>query len=143
MKYYFYSAMLIMPFILMLPTVFTGKYSILMLLSMITFSIGPVYCLLMQMAVYNRQTMPLNAKFISKGNMENNYFQVVAELLAMFCPVIFISVLKAFFSENVTFIILLVIGLIFIVFHKLWLRNIYMRFMSRRYRNMESFRATR
>lgn len=142
-KYYFYSAMLIMPFILMLPTVFTGKYSLLMLLSMITFSIGPVYCLLMQMAVYNRQTMPLNTKFISKGNMENNYFQIVAELLAMFCPVIFISVLKAFFSENVTFIILLIIGLIFIIFHKLWLRNIYKRFMSRRYRNMESFRATR
>ena len=142
-KYYFYSTLLIMPFILMLPTVFTGKYSLLMLLSMIAFTIGPVYCLLMQMAVYNRQTTPLNSKFISKGNVENNYFQIVAELIAMFCPVIFISILKAFFSENVTFVILLLIGLIFISLHKLWLRNIYQRFMSRRYKNMESFRATR
>ena len=35
--------------------VFTGKYSLLMLLSMMSFTIGPVYCLLMQMAVYNKQ----------------------------------------------------------------------------------------
>lgn len=142
-KYYFYSALLILPFILMLPTVFTGKYSLLMLLSMMCFSAGPVYCLLMQMAVYNRQTIPLNTKFISKGNIETNYFQVVAELAAMFMPVVFISLLKCFFSENVTFAILLVIGIVFVILHGLWIKNIYRRFMNRRYKNMESFRATR
>lgn len=142
-KYYFYSALLILPFILMLPTVFTGKYSLLMLLSMMCFSAGPVYCLLMQMAVYNRQTIPLNTKFISKGNIETNYFQVAAELAAMFMPVVFISLLKCFFSENVTFAILLVTGIVFVMLHGLWIKNIYRRFMNRRYKNMESFRATR
>lgn len=142
-KYYFYSALLILPFILMLPTVFTGKYSLLMLLSMMCFSAGPVYCLLMQMAVYNRQTIPLNTKFISKGNIETNYFQVVAELAAMFMPVVLISLLKCFFSENVTFAILLVTGIVFVILHGLWIKNIYRRFMNRRYKNMESFRATR
>ena len=78
-KYYFYSSMLVLPMLLMLPTVFTGKHSLLALLSMMCFTAGPVYCLFMQMAVYNRQTMPLNTKFISKGNMENNYFQVVGD----------------------------------------------------------------
>ena len=142
-KYYFYCLMLSLPFLLMLPTVFMGKYTLLSLLSMMFFTAGPVYCLLMQMAVYNRQTIPLNTKFISKGNIENNYFQVVAELLAMFAPVFIISVLKAFCGETVTYVILLLVGLVFVSAHKLWIRNIYNRFMKRRYTNMESFRATR
>lgn len=142
-KYYFYSGMLFFPLLLMLPTVVTGKYSLLILLSMMSFAAGPVYCLLMQMAVYNRLTIPLNAKFIAKGSIETNYFQVVAELVAMFAPVAFISVLRMFASENTTYIILLTIGVAFIAAHKLWIRNIYNRFMQRRYRNMEAFRASR
>jgi len=142
-KYYFYSALLFVPFFLMLPTVFAGKYSILMMLSMLLFTAGPVFCLLMQMAVYNRQTIPLNEKFISKGNVETNWFQVVAELIAMFAPVAIISLLMFFFSENMAYTILMIIGIVFIATHKLWIYNIYRRLMARRYQNMESFRATR
>ncbi len=142
-KYYFYSATLLLPFLLMLPTVFTGKYTLLALVSMLFFTTGPIFCLLMQMAVYNRQTVPLNTKFVSKGNVENNYFQVAAELMAMFCPVLFISLLKSLLGENAAYAVLLAVGLLFTAAHKLWIRNIYKRFMSRRYKNMESFRATR
>lgn len=142
-KYFFYGSMLVLPFLLMLPTVFTGKHSLLALFSMMCFTAGPVYCLFMQMAVYNRQTMPLNTKFISKGNVENNYFQIVALLLAMFLPVIVISSLRTMFSENAAYLVLLVFGIAFIATYSLWIANIYRRFMKRRYVNMESFRATR
>lgn len=142
-KYYLYSSLLLLPFLLMLPTVFTGKYSLITLVSMLLFTAGPIYCMLMQMAVYNKQTIPLNEKFIAKGNIETNWFQVVAELLAMFAPVVIISLLMLVFSENTAYIILGTIGLVFIVLHKMWIRNIYNRFMMRRYSNMESFRATR
>jgi len=142
-KYYFYSTLLVLPFLLMLPTVFTGKYSLLMLVSMMCFAAGPVYCLLMQLAVYNRQTMPLNSKFIGKGSIESNYFQVVAELGVMFAPVAFISLLRAVFSETMVYVILLLIGLAFIAAHNVWIHNIYRRFMARRYANMEGFRASR
>ena len=142
-KYFFYGSMLVLPFLLMLPTVFTGKHSLLALFSMMCFTAGPVYCLFMQMAVYNRQTMPLNTKFISKGNVENNYFQIVALLLAMFLPVIVISSLRTMFSENTAYLVLLVFGITFIATYSLWIANIYRRFMKRRYVNMESFRATR
>ena len=142
-KYYFYSFLLIVPFLLMLPTVFMEKYTLLALVAMACFSAGPVYCLLMQMAVYNRQTLPLNTKFVSKGNVETNYFQIIAELIAMFAPVMFISILKSICSETVTFIILLLVGVLFMATHRLWIRNIYRRMMKRRYHNMESFRATR
>lgn len=142
-KYYFYSSMLVLPMLLMLPTVFTGKHSLLALLSMMCFTAGPVYCLFMQMAVYNRQTMPLNTKFISKGNMENNYFQVVALIVAMFLPVVVISILRTSFTENIAYLTLLIAGIAFMVTHNLWIANIYKRFMKRRYINTESFRATR
>ena len=73
--------------------------------------------------------------------METNWLQVVFEFVVMFVPVIIISLLSIFFSDTVTYIILLSTGLLFVVFHELWLRNIYKRFMARRYMNMESFRA--
>ena len=142
-KYYLYSVFLLFPLLLMLPTVFIGKYTLLMLLSMMAFTAGPIYCLLMQMAVYNRQTMPLNTKFISKGNVENNYFQLAATLISMFCPMLFISTMNSIFSDTTSYTVLLILGLAFIATHKLWIKNIYLRFMKRRYENMESFRATR
>ena len=142
-KYLFYTALLLVPFLIMLPTVFMGKYTLLMLFSLMVFAAGPVFMLLMQMAVYNKQTIPLNTKLVSKGNVETNWFAVVAELLAMFAPVAIISILSLFFSETVTYTVLLVVGIIVIALRKRWLRNIYDRFMARRYENMESFRATR
>ena len=80
---------------------------------------------------------------VSRGSVETNWMQVVFELVAMFVPVVIISILMALFSETVTYIILLVIGLVFVVFHEYWLRHIYKRFMKRRYINMDSFRACR
>lgn len=142
-KYFFYIFLLALPILLMLPTVFMGKYSLLNLLSVAAFTAGPVFCLLMQMAVYNRQATPLNTKMVSKGSVETNWMQVVFELVAMFVPVVIISILMALFSETVTYIILLVIGLAFVFSHEFWLRNIYRRFMARRYVNMDSFRACR
>lgn len=142
-KYYFYSAMLLLPLILMLPTVVVGRCTLLMLLSMLLFTAGPAYCLLMQMAVYNKQTVPLNTKFVSKGNMETNYFQIVAEMIVMFLPVVLISALKALFDETTAYVVLMVSGLVFIIFHNYWIRNIYKRFMARRHENMEAFRYTK
>ena len=142
-KYYFYCSLLLLPLLLMIPTVFMGKYTILMLISMAIFAAGPIYCSMMQMAVWNKQTIPLNSKLISRGNVETNWFAVIMELAVMFLPVILLSLLPLLFSETVTYIIMLVIGIVFIATRNLWIRNIYNRFMARRYSNMESFRATR
>lgn len=142
-KYIFYCTMLLLPLLLMLPTVFSGKWSLLMLVSYAVFTAGFQYFILFQMAVYNKQTVPLNTKFISKNGMENNYVQVVAELFCLLVPVLLVSVLQTLLSENVTYIVMFAIGLTFIATHRLWLRNIYNRMMQRRYANMESFRASR
>ncbi|MBR1462157.1 MAG: hypothetical protein IJ604_02090 [Prevotella sp.] len=142
-KYYFYTILLLLPFIIMLPTVFMGKYSLLMLISMMMFAAGPIFCTFMQMAVWNKQTIPLNSKLVSKGNVETNWFAVGAEMAAMFLPVVFLSILGLFFNDTITYSIMLVIGVIFIAARNIWMRNIYQRFMARRYENTESYRATR
>ena len=127
----------------MLPTVFAGKYSLLLLLAIMAFTAGPLFCLLMQLAVYNKQTIPLNAKLVSKGSVETNWFAFAAEMIAMFAPVAIIAVLNLLFTPIIANIIMLAIGLSFVITHRLWLRNIYDRFMKRRYQNIESFRNTR
>lgn len=142
-KYLFFCLMLFFPFILMLPTVFTGKWSILMLISYGIFTAGFQYFILFQMAVYNKQTIPLNTKFISKSGMENNYFQLIVEMVAFIVPLAIISVIQSILGNTTAYIIMLVIGLIFIITNRLWMRNIYNRMMKRRYINMEAFRASR
>ena len=141
-KYYFYAALLLVPFLLMLPMVIMGKCSLLMIVSLMVFTAGFLYFLFFQMAVYNKQTIPLNSKFIGKGNMETNYLQIVVEIFVFVIPLVLISVLKLFIGEISTYITLIAIGGVFIVTHKLWIRNIYRRMMARKYENLEGFRST-
>ena len=138
-KYYFFCVLLVLPFVLMLPMVFMGKWHILMLLSYASFTIGFQYFILMQLAVYNKQRIPLNEKFISKAGVENNSVQIVAEMVAFIVPMILISVLEAFLSDYVAWLVIMLIGLVFFAFHNLWLRNIYKRMMKRKYENLMAY----
>ena len=142
-KYILYSLMLLFPFILMLPLEKIGKWPLLMLVSYTVFTAGFQYFILFQMAVYNQQTIPLNTKIIGKSNMNNSYFQIIASLVCLLFPVLLVSILQLIFKDTTLYIIILIIGLAFILTHSLWLRNIYKRFMTRRYTNMEAFRSTR
>ena len=142
-KYIFSSAILLLPFVLMLPTVFSGKWTILMVVAYAVFTAGFQYFILFQLAVYNKQTIPLNTKFVSKNGIENNYWQVLVQLFAFFMPVALISILMLFLSETVAYIIILLIGLAFILTRKFWLRNIYNRMMQRKYELLEGFRSSR
>jgi len=142
-KYVFYCVILILPFLLMLPPVIAGKWSFLMLLAYALFTAGFQYFILFQLAVYNKQTVPLNTKFIAKNGAESNWFQVMAQLFALFCPVIVISLLQNIVSDNIAYLIALFAGLAFILTSNLWLRNIYNRMMKRKYEIIEALQASR
>lgn len=142
-KYVFYCVILLFPLLLMLPTVFSGKWTVLMLISYAVFTAGFQYFVLFQMAIYNKQTIPLNTKFTSKAGVENNYVQIVVEMARFFLPVLFVQVMQMLVGDTASYLIMLAIGLVFVATHRLWLRNIYNRMMVRRYKNMESFRASR
>lgn len=141
-KYYFYCSVLILPTLLLLPTIITGKISYLMILSYLLFTAGPLYCILFQLAVYNKQTIPLNEKVTGK-NKAGNTLQTVVSLFSFIFPVIFNMILKFIFNENSSYYIMIGIGLFFVSSRELWLRNIYNRMMKRHYDNLNSFHATR
>lgn len=142
-KYYFYSILLIVPFMLMIPTLIMGKYTLLQLVAVMAFTMGVEYCVFLQMAVYNKQTIPLNTKFIGKGGMENSSMQIVIELLVFFVPIVFIMLATSLLGDTAGMVLVLVTGLVFIATHRLWIRNIYQRLMKRRYENFEGFRSSR
>jgi hypothetical protein len=141
-KYYFHCAILVVPFLVMLPAVIEGKFSMLMMIAYMFLSSGLLFFILFQLAVYNKQTLPLDQKITGKGNIENG-LQLVLELVGLLLPIVLIACLLFICSEDVAYMCLGLIGLLFTVLHPLWLRNVYKRMMARKYENLEGFHATR
>ena len=141
-KFWFYSAVLIIPFIIMLPAVFAGKFSILMLFASMLLTAGFLHFVIFQLAVYNKQTIPLQLKVTAKGNFENG-MQIVIELTALIGPILITGIGYLLVGLTYTYIFMCIVGLAFIIAHPLWIRNIYKRMMLRRYENLEGFHGTR
>ncbi len=141
-KYYYYCAILLLPLLLQLVPVIMGQFSILMLIGYLFTATGPIYCMLFQLAVYNKDTLPLNEKITGKNQIENKW-QAILSGVAMFLPVFFVMIIEAVFDANTAYIVLIITGLLITVTHPFWLRNIYRRMMVRRYQNLEGFHTTR
>lgn len=141
-KYYLTSLIIVVPFIVMMLPISEGKITILGAIAYLIFVMGFVFFMLLQLAVYNTRTLPLNANLM-KSNKSSNWIQGLVTSFAFFLPFIIDTTLSAFFPAEVAHIILIIIGVGFIATHNLWIKNIYKRFMKRRYQNMEEFRASR
>lgn len=141
-KYYLTTLIIVVPLLFMLFPVYKGKITLLMAFAYLVFTVGVVFFLLLQLAVYNTRTLPLNST-IMKSNKTSTTAQMIIMGLAMGIPLILDSLLTALFSETIAYTLLTVIGLAFIATHNIWIKNIYNRFMKRRYENMEAFRASR
>ena len=141
-KYYFHCAVLIVPLLVMLPAVIEGKFSILMMLSYMLLSSGLLYFILFQLAVSNKQTLPLDQKLTGKAQVENGH-QLIFELVGMTLPLILVMLLLLAFEEDTCYMILLAIGIVLTALHPLWLRHVYVRMMKRKYKNLEGFHSSR
>ena len=141
-KFWFYTFALLIPFLIMLPAVFKGKFTWLMIFAYMSLAAGLVHFILFQLAVYNKQTIPLQLKITSGSNIENGW-QLVIEMLALCAPGIIVSTGFALAGETPTYIFMILLGLVLVALHPLWIRNIYKRMMQRRYENLEGFHATR
>jgi hypothetical protein len=126
----------------MIPTVIEGKVEPMTIVAWVLFTAGPIYFALFQLAVYNKKTTPLNVKLTGRQNMGSG-IQNLISFGAFGVPLIIYSLLLLFMSETATNTILSVVGLAFIATHKYWIRNVYNRFMARRYDNMTGFRDSR
>ena len=141
-KYYLNSLILLIPSLIMIIPISQGKISPLMALSYLLFTIGAVFFTLLQLAVYNKKTLPLNAN-VMRSNRGNSLFQSLLISCALFMPIIVNSALTMVLEQDKAFVIMMLIGLVLIATHNIWIKNIYNRFMKRRYDNMEGFRDSR
>ena len=141
-KYYLTNLILLVPFLIMMIPIAKGKITFLTAIAYLIFVAGFVFFILLQLAVYNTRTLPLNANLM-KGNKGGNWIQSLIMSFSLFLPFMIESTLLLFFSQEITNIIFIIIGGGFILTHNLWIKNIYKRFMKRRYKNMEEFRASR
>ena len=141
-KYYLTTLIILVPFLIMFFPIAKGKITLLTAVAYLIFVAGFVFFMLLQLAVYNTRTLPLNANLM-KSNKSSNWIQGLITGCAFMLPLLIDKLLSALLPEEVAHIILIVIGLGFIATHNLWIKNIYKRFMKRRYKNMEEFRASR
>lgn len=141
-KYYLYSIGILIPFLLMTPAFVMGKAEWFAGVSWALFTAGFIYFGLFQLAVYNVKTIALNTKMASRQNMGTG-LQNLISIAALGVPLLLFFLLKALFGETATQIILLIVGMGFIATSHIWLKNVYNRFMKRRYQNMEGFRDSR
>ena len=101
---------------------------------------GFQYFILFQMVRFNRQRMSLDVRLTVASANANNYLQLVAQLVVYAVPVALVSLLNFFFSSTVTYSIVLCIGIIGVVTHRLWLAYIARAFMTTKYDKVEAFR---
>lgn len=139
-KYYFNTALLIFPLLIVLPLIITGKGSLWMNLGYMFMTAGVLYPIIFQMAVYNNFTLPLNQKLTGK---QGNMMQQIISIAVLFVPIAFEKLSVLLLGELWGYVLLIALGMMGIATHKLWLRNIYTRLMARRYTNMDGFRASR
>ena len=141
-KYLFYSAAQLIPFLLLTPGMVKGSISLPLCLGWLFFTPGPIYCLLFQMAVYNSKTIDLNTKMMSGKNVGSGMQNLVSGA-SFIVPFVFYFLATLLVGETYAPWLLMAIGLVFILASPWWLKQVYRRFMKRRYQNLEGFHQSR
>lgn len=139
-KFYFYIAILLLPFMLLMPLCISGKITIWMSLGYMFFVGGLLYPMMFQMAAFNKETLPLNAKL---GAKTGSGAQNIVTLTIMFLPILIERLCVSLLGDPWGYIVLIALGTVGIITHRKWLVFTYKQFMKKRYVNMEGFRATR
>lgn len=139
-KYILYCSYSLLVTLLLLIPAFHGKISGLLLVSLFFYTIGPIYFLIFQNAVYNKTHFDLSDKGMWNWKGQSGNMWVIT-MITMFIPVILALILNGLFGEMTANGFMLIVGLAFTLGSKYWLRWTYNRFLKRKYKNMEGFRS--
>lgn len=140
-KYYFNCGMMIVPFLIALFPIAKGKLSMEEALGCVFFTSGVVMPFLFQLAAYNDSSINLNSRITKSGRSTKT--QIFFSSVALFLPMFIMYVMVTLLGEDVASGCMMLVGVLGTVLHPLWLRNIYHRFMRRRYIIMDGFRNSR
>ena len=142
-KYYFLMLSLLLPLTVLGVMMAAGlsPYTPWQLLACMAFAAGFMNMIVMQVVLYNTHTLPLHEVAMKdRGGLPWQRYVLIAVVLLLPVPVVWL--LNLCFGEA-RYVALLVLGLVFAFTHRIWLRNIYRRFMKTRYERMEKLRITR
>lgn len=143
-KYYFYTIVLILPFIMGIISVIAGEsWTLLMVIACLLYTAGPIMCMTFFLCLFNKNTMPLDASFAHHTGADMKWLPNVLMMGAIGLPVLICWILTSLLSGNISYIVISVLSVPFILCHRIWLRYIYRRFMAIRYENMEGLRSSR
>ena len=117
-KYYLTTLIILVPFLIMMFPIAKGKITLLAAIAYLIFVAGFVFFMLLQLAVYNTRTLPLNANLM-KSNKSSNWIQGLVTGCAFMLPLLIDKLLSALLQEEVAHILLILIGLGFIATHNL------------------------
>lgn len=140
-KYYLYSLGELIPLTLMIPSLLTGKVSLLTVCTWFFYTTGVVYFQLFQLAVYNRQTLPLHEKLTSRQGSSG--MQIVIKLAVFGLPLLLYTTLETLWGTTLTNLLFLTAGFAFTLASPWWLNQVCRRFLQRKYENFEGFRESR
>ena len=140
-KYIFYISGSILVFLLNLMILaFTDFVDFLYLISVFFYTIGVIYFFLFQNAVYNKKFYDhSDSTFINLNNASGSSFLIL--LISLIAPYSIVGIVSLIFDTTIACYFMLITGFIFTITANYWLRWTYNRFLKRKYKNMEGFRA--
>lgn len=142
-KYYFYTALLLIPLLVFLPVALIGKISFWTILSYALFAAGVAYRILFQMAVYNKVTFSMQATHTGK-NANTNYIQLIVTIITIISPFPIAALGTWWLNQPIlTNTILSLLGIIFITTHRRWISRISRKMKDNQYEQLEGFQKSR
>ena len=142
-KYYFYTALLLIPLLVFLPVALIGKISFWTILSYALFAAGVAYRILFQMAVYNKVTFSMQATHTGK-NANTNYIQLIVTIITIISPFPIAALGTWWLNQPIlSNTILSLLGIIFITTHRRWISSISRKMKDNQYEQLEGFQKSR
>ena len=142
-KYYFYTALLLIPLLAFLPVALIGKISFWTILSYALFAAGVAYRILFQMAIYNKVTFSMQATHTGK-NANTNYIQLIVTIITIISPFPITALGTWWLNQPIlSNTILSLLGIIFITTHRPWISSISRKMKDNQYEQLEGFQKSR
>jgi hypothetical protein len=137
-KYRLYCLFAIIMVIIFLPSMLLGVKPT-EILSAFLYSIGFIYFACFQSARYNLKALDIKAtKYYNWQGFSAN--QHIISFITLLGSMGIIFLIDLFWGENITLLVMSIIGIVFIVTNKFWLLSISRNFEKTKYRRLECFR---
>ena len=140
-KYYIMSLLVILSFIpLYLTMVLVVHVNPLILMSLTIFVLGPIQFIIFFFGTFNDARVDLaGGQFFNYQGVKGKHFLVSFAFFLI--PFFLYLLLNYLFGATPALLIIAAIGLLFVIFHKYWLKKVIIRnFISRKYKNLEGYR---